>query len=145
MLYEVITLPPVVGMMTGLGFLKLYGYVLKMRESRLLMNLEGVGADNRPFNIFKQIERAEWDTLMFFYGIILCVGGLGTIGYLAVGSELLYGDLGPTTANVLIGLISAVVDNIRITSYNVCYTKLLRCVGCACDSGSDRYRIREYS
>lgn len=107
-------LPPVVGMMTGLGFLKIYGYVLKLRESRILMKLEQVGSDKKPFNIFQQIERAEWDTLMFFYGIILCVGGLGTIGYLALGSELMYGDLGPTTANILIGLISAVVDNIPV-------------------------------
>jgi len=107
-------LPPVVGMMTGLGFLKIYGYVLKLRESRILMKLEQVGSDRKPFNIFQQIERAEWDTLMFFYGIILCVGGLGTIGYLALGSELMYGDLGPTTANILIGLISAIVDNIPV-------------------------------
>lgn len=107
-------LPPVVGMMTGLGFLKIYGYILKLRESRLMMELEEVGENRRPFNIFRQIERAEWDTLMFFYGIILCVGGLGTIGYLSLGSELMYGDLGPTTANILIGLISAVVDNIPV-------------------------------
>ncbi|WP_438971320.1 sodium:proton antiporter NhaD [Methylophaga sp.] len=107
-------LPPVVGMMTGLGFLKIYGYMLKLRESRILMKLEQVGSDRKPFNIFQQIERAEWDTLMFFYGIILCVGGLGTIGYLAMGSELMYGDLGPTTANILVGLISAVVDNIPV-------------------------------
>lgn len=107
-------LPPVVGMMTGLGFLKIYGYVLKLRESRILMKLEQVGSDRKPFNIFQQIERAEWDTLMFFYGIILCVGGLGTIGYLTLGSQLMYGDLGPTTANILIGLISAVVDNIPV-------------------------------
>lgn len=107
-------LPPVVGMMTGLGFLKIYGYVLKLRESRILMKLEQVGSDRKPFNIFQQIERAEWDTLMFFYGIILCVGGLGTIGYLTLGSQLMYGDLGPTTANILVGLISAVVDNIPV-------------------------------
>ncbi|GAB4301549.1 MAG: sodium:proton antiporter NhaD [Methylophaga sp.] len=107
-------LPPVVGMMTGLGFLKIYGYVLKLRESQLILKLEEVGDDKKPFNIFNQIERAEWDTLMFFYGIILCVGGLGTIGYLSLGSELLYGDLGPTTANILIGVISAVVDNIPV-------------------------------
>ena len=51
---------------------------------------------------------------MFFYGIILCVGGLGAFGYLALGSELMYGDLGPTTANVLVGILSAVIDNIPI-------------------------------
>lgn len=107
-------LPPVIGMMTGLGFLKIYGYLLKLRESRILIKLEKANDNVKPFDIFKQIERAEWDTLMFFYGIILCVGGLGTIGYLAMGSQLLYGDLGPTTANILIGLISAVIDNIPV-------------------------------
>jgi Na+/H+ antiporter NhaD/arsenite permease-like protein len=51
---------------------------------------------------------------MFFYGIILSVGGLGLIGYLALASHAMYVDLGPTTANVLVGLISAVVDNIPV-------------------------------
>ncbi|MEC9412451.1 MAG: sodium:proton antiporter NhaD [Pseudomonadota bacterium] len=118
-------LPPVIGMMTGLGLLKLYGYTLKMRDRRTFINTTsdaegsaGVkveGLDRRkPFNIFQQVERAEWDTLMFFYGIILCVGGLGTIGYLNLGSQLMYGDLGPTTANILVGIVSAIVDNIPV-------------------------------
>ncbi len=117
-------LPPVIGMMTGLGFLKLYGYSLKMRDKKIYstltqqgdtsLALESAAPTNEPFNIFQQLERAEWDTLMFFYGIILSVGGLGTIGYLALGSEFLYGDLGPTTANILVGIISAIVDNIPV-------------------------------
>tara|TARA_R110002050_G_scaffold9504_2_gene33446 strand:- start:20197 stop:21663 length:1467 start_codon:yes stop_codon:yes gene_type:complete len=117
-------LPPVIGMMTGLGFLKLYGYTLKMRDKKSYaalisqgetsLSLEGTVAQKQPFNIFQQLERAEWDTLMFFYGIILCVGGLGTIGYLSLGSQFMYGDLGPTTANILVGLISAIVDNIPV-------------------------------
>ena len=125
-------LPPVLGMMTGLGVLKLYGYRLKRRHGFAPpaeddlgeggLELEGAsdqpGAAARPstqpFDVFKALERAEWDTLMFFYGIILCVGGLGAFGYLALGSELMYGDLGPTTANVLVGILSAVIDNIPI-------------------------------
>ena len=59
------------------------------------------------FDIFNQVQRAEWDTLMFFYGVILCVGGLGAFGYLAMVSELLYTDMGATWANVMIGLLSA--------------------------------------
>jgi Na+/H+ antiporter NhaD/arsenite permease-like protein len=51
---------------------------------------------------------------MFFYGIILCVGGLGTIGCLELGSQFLYGELGPTTANTLVGVLSAIIDNIPI-------------------------------
>ena len=117
-------LPPVIGMMTGLGILKLYGYTIKRRDQRALSTLiddgqtpltvEGVEGHKPPFNIFQQLERAEWDTLMFFYGIILCVGGLGTIGYLTVGSQLMYGDLGATNANILVGILSAIIDNIPV-------------------------------
>lgn len=67
-----------------------------------------------PFDIFEQIRRAEWDTLLFFYGVILCVGGLGTLGYLAMISEGFYVGLGPTAANTLIGVLSAIVDNIPV-------------------------------
>jgi Na+/H+ antiporter NhaD/arsenite permease-like protein len=118
-------LPPVIGMMTGLGFLKVYGYFLKMRDKRMLeeeeayggqttLAIEGLKQEGKPFDVFKQLEHAEWDTLMFFYGIILCVGGLGTIGYLTVGSQLMYGDLGPTNANILVGILSAIIDNIPV-------------------------------
>ncbi len=51
---------------------------------------------------------------MFFYGVVLCVGGLATLGYLSELSTLLYGALGINLANSLIGLISALVDNIPI-------------------------------
>ena len=67
-----------------------------------------------PFDVFKALERAEWDTLMFFYGVILCVGGLAQIGYLAMGAQVLYVDLGPTTANILVGILSAIIDNIPV-------------------------------
>ncbi|WJW74868.1 sodium:proton antiporter NhaD [Thiohalobacter sp. IOR34] len=122
-------LPPVLGMMTGLGLLKLYSYYLKRRSDFPLTPEESDFADTAfaddgvegeaarrmtPFNVFKALERAEWDTLMFFYGIILCVGGLGTLGYLAIGSQLMYGDLGATQANILVGLLSAIVDNIPV-------------------------------
>ncbi len=120
-------LPPVIGMMTGLGLLKLYGYHLKRRsqfevapatgdlgESSLELERGDGSTRQEPFNIFKSLERAEWDTLMFFYGIILCVGGLGAMGYLAVGSQFMYVDLGATTANILVGVISAIVDNIPV-------------------------------
>ncbi|PHS23667.1 MAG: sodium:proton antiporter [Methylophaga sp.] len=117
-------LPPVIGMMTGLGFLKIYSYFITRRDQRVFnklayggettLTLDEIAKLNQPFNIFQQLERAEWDTLMFFYGIILCVGGLGTIGYLAVGSELMYIDMGATNANILVGLLSAVIDNIPV-------------------------------
>jgi Na+/H+ antiporter NhaD/arsenite permease-like protein len=68
----------------------------------------------RHFDIMQNIARAEWDTLMFFYGVILCVGGLAQFGYLKTLSAFAYHDLGATTANVLVGILSAIVDNIPV-------------------------------
>ena len=48
--------------------------------------------------------------IIFLYGVILSVGGLGFLGYLSLASSYIYGELGPTRANVLVGLLSAIVD-----------------------------------
>lgn len=130
-MHNYLHLPPVIGMMTGLGFLKLFGYYLQRRDQ--IANAHNLkanfglgmpssqdgrdGHDNSPravYNIFSNLERAEWDTLLFFYGVILCVGGLGAFGYLAIGSELMYTGLGPTASNILVGVASAIVDNIPV-------------------------------
>ena len=100
-------LPPAMGMMLGLGYLQVWSYFLQRKGARL-------GNDDMVLNSFKQIERVEWDTLLFFFGIIFAVGGLGVMGYLAMASQFLYIDLGATTANIAVGLLSAVVDNIPV-------------------------------
>lgn len=118
--HSLLGLPPVIGMLTGMSLLKIFGFYLRCSTQRRLAALrdpEGPHDERRigdvvPFDVFDTIARAEWDTLLFFYGVVLCVGGLGFIGHLALTSELLYTQLGPTTANVLIGMLSAVVDNI---------------------------------
>ena len=119
-------LPPVVGMMFGLGYLKLFSYYLVQSLPRSLNNKRriyeqkgDVEAMRRlgevvPFNIFNNVARAEWDTLLFFYGVVLSVGGLGFMGYLSVASEILYLDFGPTVANIAVGILSAIVDNIPV-------------------------------
>ena len=111
-------LPPVLGMMTGLGYLKFFAYYLKATHSRDAVYgrraTDGSLEDATPFNIFNELARSEWDTLMFFYGVILCVGGLGFIGYLGLASHVMYVEWGPTYANVMVGVLSAIVDNIPI-------------------------------
>ena len=110
--HNVLHLPPMLGMMTGLGLLKFFGYYLKM-TGELSHKADSEHSVGR-WDIFSQMERAEWDTLMFFYGVILCVGGLGALGYLGLVSGLMYGDLGATNANILVGFLSAIVDNIPV-------------------------------
>jgi len=119
-------LPPVYGMMTGLAYLQLFGYFLRRslprslakkraraeaaRDEAALQRLGGVV----PFDVFSRIAHAEWDTLLFFYGVVMCVGGLGFIGYLEMVSQLLYTQWSPTYANISVGLLSSVVDNIPV-------------------------------
>ncbi len=108
-------LPPMLGMMTGLGILKLFGYYLKITgEQNSPPEDENIAHTVGRWDIFNQLQRAEWDTLMFFYGVILCVGGLGALGYLSLASVAMYGGLGTTEANILVGILSAIVDNIPV-------------------------------
>ena len=99
-------LPPMLGMMFGLGLLGLFSYYLKITH-----NPEN---EDQKFDFFRKISKAEWDTLLFFFGVILSVGGLGFIGYLTLVSEFLYDGLGPTIANAIVGILSAIVVNIPV-------------------------------
>ncbi len=114
-------LPPVIGMLTGLSFLQLFGFFLRKthnRQTAATPHNEGKAdrmlGDVVPFDVFNKIARAEWDTLLFFYGVVLCVGGLGFLGYLSLASEVMYTQWGATPANIAIGLLSAIVDNIPV-------------------------------
>jgi Na+/H+ antiporter NhaD/arsenite permease-like protein len=80
----------------------------------IVEDMDEVQVKRKYFDIMERIARAEWDTLLFFYGVTLCVGGLGQFGYLGLVSNFMYGDLGPTIANSLVGVLSAIVDNIPV-------------------------------
>jgi Na+/H+ antiporter NhaD/arsenite permease-like protein len=125
LLHHTLHLPPFLGMMLGLGVLNLYSYFLHRYEAKVFA--EGIPDSSKndgfersserrePFSIFNILRMVEWDTFLFFYGIMLCVGGLGAIGYLNGLSAFLYTGLGNTTANILLGLLSAIIDNIPLT------------------------------
>ncbi len=104
--HNILHLPPMLGMMFGLGLLGIYSYYLKITHDP--------SVEDQKFDFFRKISRAEWDTLLFFFGVILSVGGLGFIGYLSLVSEFLYVGLGPTLANSIVGVLSAIVDNIPV-------------------------------
>ncbi|RLJ19265.1 sodium:proton antiporter [bacterium endosymbiont of Escarpia laminata] len=132
--HNFIHLPPVIGMLTGLAYLQFFGYYLKKTYHKELATTNGEATtelehdeqmgDPIAFDIFNKIARAEWDTLLFFYGVVLCVGGLGFIGYLALASDVMYTQWGvtmglspemsATPANVAVGVLSAIVDNIPV-------------------------------
>jgi len=129
-------LPPAAGMMMGLTYLKFFSYYLqKTRDAHstlIAVDLTDVKTDHfapmkymnnpkaeanqqlteeQPFDIFQKVANLEWDTLLFFYGVMVGVGGLSFIGYMEVASRHLYGGIDPTVANILVGIASAFVDN----------------------------------
>ena len=115
-------LPPFLGMMTGLAYLQFFSYYLKKthHKEEPEVALGGVSdvamgdASESGYDFFSRLARAEWDTLLFFYGVVLCVGGLAFVGYLELVSTALYIDIGPTFANIAVGVLSAIVDNIPV-------------------------------
>ena len=109
--HQLLGMPAVYGMLTGLALLNLVATRIDHRQRSYAL---AQGVEPQGYSIFQIIANAEWDTLLFFYGVFACVGGLAAIGYLELASHELYGNLGPTVANAAMGLLSAVVDNIPI-------------------------------
>ena len=119
-------LPAAAGMMAGLALLQFYYFYLQKQSPQdPVMTTDYAlffaGSDIRDANhrvverrvldVFDKIGRLDWDTLLFFYGAMMGIGGLGYIGYLDAISQILYGQLSASVANILIGLSSAFIDN----------------------------------
>ena len=108
-------LPPFMGMMTGLSLLMFCTYIMKIRgltSSKKVTRPRN--PDSERIDIFEEVAHAEWDTLLFFFGVIFSVGGLRYLGYLDLVSQSMYADIGPTWTNISAGIISAIVDNIPV-------------------------------
>jgi Na+/H+ antiporter NhaD/arsenite permease-like protein len=115
--HQFLHLPPFMGMMLGLGALMIFGWYLKRWGDKDFLEALGVQEDRRKqprFDIFKKVEGVEFDTLLFFFGVLSAVGALQYIGYLALVSDNLYATLGPTASNIIVGILSAIVDNIPV-------------------------------
>ncbi len=117
-------LPPALGMMTGLGYVMIYNYLYGLSIARHQRN--NTPSNKMPyeaFNIFDKVKNAEWDTLLFFFGILVSVQGLATLGFLGIVSQYIYTDMNSiapslfdahTQANTIIGILSAIIDNIPV-------------------------------
>ncbi|RMF17236.1 MAG: sodium:proton antiporter [Candidatus Dadabacteria bacterium] len=113
--HQILDLPPVLGMLFGLGLLKMYAYILAIAAHERDEN-SGEKHLGSPvaYDVFRQIARAEWDTIFFFYGVVMSVGGLAQFGYLHQLSSFMYGQWGPTPSNVTVGVLSSIIDNIPV-------------------------------
>jgi len=97
-------LPAMWGMMFGLSLLALFSFYLKKGNK-----------EKDPFDVFDGLSKIEHDTLIFFFGILAAVGALHFLGYLALVTDA-YKVAGPTYSNIVVGAISAIVDNVPVMS-----------------------------
>lgn len=102
--HQLLHMPAMWGMMFGLATLKLYSYWLKKKH-------------NSKLDIFESMSKIENNTLLFFFGILAAVGALYFIGWLGLAAVVYNPDvLGPTGANIGVGFLSAIVDNVPVMS-----------------------------
>ena len=83
----------------GLSIIGLYAWFLKRNGHNIML--------------LSQLQKVEWNTLLFFIGIISGVAALNYVGWLTYISQL-FEMLSPTLVNVLLGVISGILDNVPV-------------------------------
>ena len=101
--HQLFHIPAMWGMMFGLSLLKLYAYAIKKDERK------------STFDVYGSMRHIENDTLLFFFGILAAVGALHFLGFLEY-IVALYGVIGNTAGNIMVGFLSAVIDNVPVMS-----------------------------
>lgn len=103
-------LPPFLGLLLGVGLLWIYIDWLAHKDNQ--------GHSDRQ--IIKIIQKTDISTLKFFIGILLAVGALSHAGLLKELNLIIFGsdasDARLIFGNVVIGLTSAVLDNVPLVA-----------------------------
>ncbi|MCE9686528.1 sodium:proton antiporter NhaD [Shewanella sp. AS16] len=94
-------IPPVLTFLTGLSVMFLVGHTSR--------------SDKEEIKILEYIRQVEYDTLLFFLGILLLVGMLKEIGTLDLLTQA-YAMFDPNVSNFVTGIGSAILDNVPLTA-----------------------------
>lgn len=94
-------IPPVLTFLFGMSIMFMVGGI--------------VHTYNQQIHLLEYIRQIQFDTLLFFLGILLLVGALKEVGVLVALTEL-YLRVDPDYASYFMGLISAVLDNVPLTA-----------------------------
>jgi len=92
--------PAMWGMLFGLALLKLYSTHLQK-------------SGQVDFCVYFNMQKIKKGTLLFLFGIFSAIGALHFLGFLHYVHNL-YDMLGITTANIGVGFISAIIDNVTV-------------------------------
>jgi Na+/H+ antiporter NhaD/arsenite permease-like protein len=101
-------LPPFMGMLLSLGVLWFTTEIIHRNKSR---------EDKTAVSVSDVISKVDTPSILFFLGILLAVSSLqvaGHLGQLATALDNTFGDI--YIINTLIGLLSAIVDNVPLVA-----------------------------
>jgi Na+/H+ antiporter NhaD/arsenite permease-like protein len=93
--------PPVLTFLVGLSIMFMIGQFMHMADDEI--------------KILEYVRQIEYETLLFFLGILLLVGMLKEIGTLDLLTNF-YTQIAPQYANYIMGLFSALIDNVPLTA-----------------------------
>lgn len=93
--------PPVLTFLLGLSMMFMVGGI--------------VHTYNQQIHMLDYVRQIQFDTLMFFLGILLLVGALKEIGVLIWFTEF-YMAVDPNYSSYAVGVISALLDNVPLTA-----------------------------
>lgn len=113
-LFKFIHLPPVLGILTGLGITWILVDIIEHNgrsESRLSAKIEAL------------IQKTDIASIKFFIGILLAVSALSVMGVLDIISTWVYGveQAVPNIiiGNIVLGMVSSILDNIPLTAITI--------------------------
>jgi len=101
-------LPPYLGMLFGLSILWIVSEVLHKGKSH---------EEKKPYTAVYALSKIDVPSILFFLGILLAIGTLQGTGVLRIVAEYLDNTLGnKDVIAIVIGLLSAIVDNVPIVA-----------------------------
>ena len=101
-------LPPYMGILLGLGFLWAVTEVIHRKKDE---------ERKSRFSVLTALRKVDTSTVLFFLGILLCIGALQSAGQLALMATYLDEHVGNFYAiNLLVGVLSSIVDNVPLVA-----------------------------
>lgn len=101
-------LPPYMGILLGLGFLWAVTELIHRHKDE---------EKKSQFSVLTALRKVDTSTVLFFLGILLCIGALQSAGQLALMATYLDENVGNFYAiNLLVGVLSSVVDNVPLVA-----------------------------
>lgn len=112
-------LPPYVGMMLSLSVVGIFAEIYSRYQFSIshVVDMEGEDSQGHHSPVHSSLAKIEMPSVLFFFGILMAVAALESLGLLFIGAESLRTVIPNTDIVVmLLGVGSAVVDNVPLVA-----------------------------